>query len=582
MLSRLKRLGAIADHESERRVIGILRRAAEGRTQDFRTPFFTSKGKNGLVYLPREEIVEILRSHMSNGSFDRSLDFVVSPIEDENMADIGPWSPFLPYAQDGPKKVQAVYCDKILRADRGPYERAVERYRSSVSARSLNRISFEDAVKGTPTGEGEALERKGGLDPTTNSGPPWYSSGWKPTDGDSPRKRHGLEEIFDWYLARAKEMARQIEDTGEAPTFFAVMFQRLVQKGPNAYGPKSKRIVMGLGKENAILGKTFSVPIINARKALVINGARTMIGWTRLPDIDIEMQDLLRVAEKSRQIVVSGDVSNFDASVPPQLILDVGEAMSSWFRSGSRILNAMVQGIVHNTWLITPNKLWAPTMGSVKSGDWGTNILDSGCIEVVLFYGEEAGFYKLDRHYALGDDFLALGQGVTPDSISEVFKLFGLESHPAKQFYVKNALHFLQRLHIHGRIGGIASVMRTLGHALGFEHMEYKPGEFNRFSYVVRALSQVNNCVFNPYFSALVDTLREGDAEELGARFTPDEVASQSGKAGKYIIREDTNAPWKAGATSFPNWPVNGVLRGETLPPPGNALFQRVYGENAP
>jgi hypothetical protein len=561
-----------------------MRREAEGRTQDFRTPFYAKRVNGTLLPPQRDVIVKVLESKMSSGDLDRSLDGLVLPLEEAEKGDIGPWSMYKPYSLDGPKKVQAVYQDKPLRLETGPKEKTLSRLESMIPLRSLNRISIEDGIRGLSTSRQDVGEEgPTGLDTTTNSGAPYFNPGRKPNpDMDEERVQY-VKEIYNYYLQAAKSLDEALRTPGNVPEFYAVMSHRLVPKGPEPYAPKSKRIVIAMPKEDAILGKTFSVPLISWGKTYVYNGIRPMIGWTDPPTIDREMQILLDKASKRGQIVVSGDVSGFDASFPPELIIEIGKVLGRWFRDGGDIIENLVRAMVYNTHLITPNKVWEATMSSMKSGTWGTNILDSLGVTFALFYGEEMGLYTLENYCTLGDDFLVLGEGVNADSIAEAMRLCGFESHPEKQFVEKDAVHFLQRLHVKDRIGGIASVMRTLNHALGFETMEYRPGDFNRYSYVVRALSQLQNCAFSPYFIPLIETLKEGDAEQLGAKFTnPKDIVSQAGKAGKRILSEDTNAPWKRRGVAFENWAVNGVLRGEKLPPPGIALYRRVYGTDQP
>lgn len=305
-----------------------------------------------------------------------------------------------------------------------------------------------------------------------------------------------------------------------------------------------------------------------------------MCAWFPLPIIDRNMQRMLHVAKENDRVVLSGDVSNFDATVPPDLLIRVGRVIAKWIRGREVLVNNLFEAMVANTWLITPVKLYPATMSSLKSGSGLTNLTGSLVNLTILRYGHECGLYKIVNLAVLGDDFVIDGPGVSPESVSTCFSHFGMEAHPDKQYFTADSLHYLQRLHWIGRPGGIASVFRTLGHALGLERVP--PNEdWNSYAYVVRALSQIQNCVFNPNFQPLIDTLREGDKYELGAIFAdPDELVAHAGPVGKDILRTDSNRPWKVagGDTSFKNWAVNGYLRGERLPPPGEALFHRVYG----
>jgi hypothetical protein len=334
-------------------------------------------------------------------------------------------------------------------------------------------------------------------------------------------------------------------------------------------------------KEEALLCKIITVNLMKSLRGVRLNNVLTMCGWYNLQTIDIQMQILLANADKAGRTVLSGDVSNFDASIPPELMIDLGAIIGRWVRGGEHLADNLVRALTYKTGLVTPDKFWPETMSSMKSGSGFTNLLDSLINLTILFYGEEMGYYKIQDACVLGDDFVIDGEGVNPESVTKAFSDFGMESHPDKQFYEEKALHYLQRLHYLGRPGGIASVMRTLGHALGFENMVYRPGDFNSYTFVVRALSQVQNCAFNPFLLPLLNTLKDGDKYKLGAEITnPKELLTMSGKAGEDILRINTTATWKRSGVPFENWLVNGALRGEEPPQAGNALFRRVYGQD--
>jgi hypothetical protein len=340
--------------------------------------------------------------------------------------------------------------------------------------------------------------------------------------------------------------------------------------------------VIAFPKDNAIVWKILTPSAIEALRMITADGGvRIFVGWVDLPAIDMNMQVMLKLAEAEGRTVLSGDVSNFDANLPPKLIEKIGEVIGSWTRGYEHLFANLVRGELYNTSLITPNKFWDAQPSSLKSGSGGTNFVGSLCNLAIQYYGEEIGMYKVRNVCVLGDDFVLDGEGVSPEATSEVFAHFGMESNPSKQFVERGFLHFLQRLHQLGRPGGIASVMRTLGHAMSLERLQFPSSQWNKYSYTVRTLSQLQNAVFNPWFTSLVDTVKSGDRVKLGADFNdPNELVKQSGIAGEYMLEQAGNVTWKdlGKMTAFPNWAVNGVVRGESLPSDVNALYQRVYG----
>jgi hypothetical protein len=433
----------------------------------------------------------------SVSSGDPQLDRIISRLEDEQAKDIGEWSTFLRWSEDGPKKAVAVYSDKTPPGhfDELAFARALEHVAAQVKSQTIEISSIEKAIHGTQTSDpGDIVET--GLDTTTNSGYPYFNPGWAPDPEGSGSENTDKSKAYEYAKAEAERLLRETnEESAPVPHFIAVSFQRLVQKGEDIANEKRKRLVIGFPKEDAILHKLYTPRLmIELRKGVCPGGVRRMCGWTNLPIIDVNMQHMLREAESNGRTVMSGDVSNFDASVPPNILLAVGKVIASWIRGYSILVRKLIEAFVQNTTLITPNKIYSATPSSVKSGSGITNLIDSEVLLTALYYGEELGLYKIHNEAVNGDDFIVDGDGVTDKSIEESFSHFGLVVHPEKQFSEPRALHYLQRLHWLGRPGGIASVMRTLGHVLSLERIPPRK-DWNSYAYIVRALSQVNNCV---------------------------------------------------------------------------------------
>jgi hypothetical protein len=555
-----------------------------GSPVDLRTGFFSRKKGDALEYQPREEILAILDAAISDipDIGDRRLVELVDKIAKEQREGVGPWSPFKPYSQDGPKKVAAVISDKSLPSSwrEGAWKKALFELSSFVPRGSVRVLSIDDAVRGLRGSEGDP-EGPLGMDTSTNSGSPFFLAGWYPGD-EVGQKAAEKAEAYQWYASKAEELIKVCEsEDGQIPGYVAIVSQRLVQKGKDPYGPKNKRMVIAFPKHEAIMGRTFSLGVMEQLRKVKMHGVQVMCGWTDLPTIDDNMQRMLKRAESRGRIVLSGDVSAYDATLPPQIIRDVGYVIADWVRGRRHLIREMVDAMIERTSLITPTKYWRGTPSSLKSGSSLTNLIGSMANIAIQLYGKYAKYYEIETLAVLGDDFVLDGNGVSPDATSKTFQDFGMESHPDKQFFEHGALHYLQRLHYLGRPGGMYDVYRALGHALGLERQVSRSQRMNKYAYIVRALSQAQNCVFHPYFLALIETLKMGDKLDLGAEFAdPMVLVQEAGTPGEQIIKQDVNAPWKSpgSGTSFKDWPVNGVLRGEKLPEAGEELFIRVHG----
>jgi hypothetical protein len=583
-LGSAARIEDFGSKEAFNRAYRWMTRLEEGNSSaDLRTIFFAERRGSRLWYPPRESIVEGFQPQYSRYGDDSEFVEELQRLEDEEKENIGPWSLFLPFSKDGPAKVGAVYSDKQPTSAFSPkaWIRTLERLQSMITLNSIELLSQDEAVRGEFGGGSN--DTLAGMDTSTNSGHPFAIAPWYPSEGVEFKRLPEVKRAYDYYTQRVQdEVVSLNERNAELRTLVAYAGQRLVMKGPKPFQPKSKRLVIAFPKDEAIRNKMFTPPVMDEiRKWKLSGGVLIMCGWFDAKTVDENMQLFLEVAETAGRTVLSGDVSNYDASLPPKIIQDVGYVLAKWVKGHQLLVQNLVDTMIYKTALLTPTKLWLPQPSSLKSGSGLTNLLGSLCNIAIQIYGEEVGLYKLVNLSVLGDDFLLDGPGVSPEATAECFKHFGMESHPEKQFYKRNMLHYLKRLHFRGRPGGVASVMRTLGSALGFETLQYRPDEWNANAYAIRALSQLQNCVFNPGFLDLVDYLKQGDRLlHLGANMSPRELVSGGGKAGEKMLAADMIATWKHHSkdSSFSNWLVNGALRGEVPPPPGDALFKRVYG----
>jgi hypothetical protein len=554
---------------------------------DYRVPLYTEGRGKGMKFPPRSLIVEILSGKIKGKSSGiAELDEISEKIESKEKDMIGPQSMYLPWDLDGPKKVDAVMSDKTYPAalDIRALDRAEERLRSEIPSQSVNAISIDEAIRGFPSGaDVDEDDLYDGMDTKTNSGFPDFLFGWFPTSSIKGERLKETEAVFERISSQVSEYSSSLNvKDATLATIVCMTFIRLVQRGPKPYDPKSKRLVIAPPKWNPILGKTFIYPLMQVYRELKSSiGNRIHVAWMQLADIDDDSQLLLRHAASKGLKVLSGDISGMDANMIPSIIERVSRIAADRVRGKRNLVENMGKILINHVALMTPMRFLQPRPSSMKSGFPETNFYDGDYLKLGLYYGEEIKYYKLDGHRVQGDDFNAVGQGVEPDAVSQALSHLGLDANPDKQFYEKDALMFLQRLHYLDRPGGIYSVFRALGHALSLERLEYKPEDWNSMAYVVRALSQINNCAFHWLLPELIDTIKEGDRFNLGSDFTnPDDVLTQAGLPGKDMVGKGNKDSWRGDKkqTSFSNWLPNGILRGESLPDAGPELFSRVYG----
>lgn len=559
-------------------------RLEEGNRIDDRTPFFKD--------LPRATVVKgfwnVVSKPDNQTNFKPLVDAIPryapvwQDVEESQAKNIGPQSIYRPFSQDGVEKVKAVMCDKppLPSLNMRALEAALDDIRHLLPRGSVHAISIDEAIQGMHGRPQNAMDTK------TNAGFPTCKRVWYRTEGT------GDDEALDNTMSIVLNDATQLVEGAKksknykaiSPQFVAIASQRTVQKGPKPLESKKvKRIVLAMPKFEAVAGKTIMAPL-QEKLAEVRNpsGIRIIPAWSPMPVLDKNMQVFLQYAHSHGRTVLSGDISSFDATLPPFLMWMVFQAMSDWLdREAATLFLAIAHGDVYDTSVLMPTGYVKSGPSSVKSGSIFTSLVGCMANYCIQRYGMHAGYYKIDNQCVMGDDFIIDGDGINPDSVSHAFADFGMECHPDKQFFEVDQLHFLQRTHSLGFPGGQASVFRILGNVMSVEDdTQLHYDERNRYAYLFQALARLENGNMNPAFEDLVTYVERSDKLRLGADMTPHDIVQ---KAGDYATRKMSEAqlkPWKSTGTGVPfdRWAVNRVLRGEKLPPPGYARFKAVYG----
>lgn len=585
--------------EAEMNLERWLGRMAAGSKDDFRTPFFKE--------MSRVQVQTMFKNH-----FYRNLgvlDGVPIPgyretwlsIEQGEEVRCAPQSMYLPWLQDGPEKVHEVMSDKPLTSavNSQAYAASLEFVASLLPAGRIRHIDPNQVVKVV---KGLDVQRSNvELDPTTNSCFPTYAGHW----AQQSRLKSNAPDFaeYRWYavhepVRRATvlwKIAARSPNWRDIPcSWVGTVGQRTnpgkdmtpLVKDPDGKWKKVKRVVIGLDKTETVFGKTIMAVLQPALAKVVFPGTDIPIipAWQPLPSLDKAMQAVLELAQSHRLPTLSGDISGFDKSVPPQVIWDVAQSVARWFEpETARGFLAHMHAFVYDTAVISPSQIVSPCPSSVKSGSIYTSLI--GCLVnlFLIMYGSFAGYYHILYVGVMGDDFVVVGPDVTPDSISKAFSDFNMLAHPDKQLFEMNILHFLQRLHVLGYPGGQGSLFRIGGNCLSVEDDKQLKGEEagNPYAYIVQALARLENSVFNPEAERLIQLMASGDQRyHLGANMSTSEIVGRAGEYGKRRLMRDDTKTWDVAASGVPfdSWAVNRVLRGDKLPPPGKDRFKAVYG----
>jgi len=581
----------IADAASATRARSWMMRLAKGSTVDLRTNLFLKGGKGrDRVWIPYSEIRDEWGKRLS--AIYQNLpsglrDLLTQELEQPNAEKMGPKSMFLGYFQDGPNKLRAVFSDKVAspKIDRRALDRARDRLVALIPSGSIHLTSIDEAVR-YERGAGDVHNIDApGLDPTTNSGPPFFLGRWKPHPDMAPQRREYTAYVFGWLVDSAKAKYEELRN-GRDVRFDAMVAQRTVSRGPQPLrDPKTKRLVIAMSKDEAILWKMFTPQTQEILRHATINGVNIFNAWCDAPVIDDNQQRILTLAEQYGLIPLSGDVSSFDASVVPSIWEFMAEGLASWFYKSAKFFLSLNRSVIYHTRVLSPGGVIQDIPSSIKSGSGGTNFIDCMYNLLTMFYGEELGLYKIIACEVQGDDFVILGHGVNPDSISEAYSHLNLTVHPDKQMYVKGALGYLQRVHVKGYWGGIASTMRVLNSILVQEKTKFAAKDWNPYTEAIQAIAKLENAYFNPAFEGLVQYVAEHDKYGLGRGLSAEEVIKQAGKVAGEVLQISPSSfslnVLDKDASAFARSPTNGVLRGEVLPPPrAKERFLRVYSSD--
>lgn len=565
-----------------------LMRMEQGSREDDRTPIYQRSPRSSVKALLNDRIDKFVTSSTSTRAVFEPYVRSWTEVEQDQSENWGPQSQFLPWTADGPLKLAAVMTDKRVKS--GLNNRALHQALDWVSKLlpfgSIHAISVDEAIRGMG---GNA---KFALDTTTNAGYPSWVRDWY-IKSDAKRTVARVETV-EYVSARARALCETAKTSSSykdvVTDFVGTASQRTVQKGPEPLKPKDgklkgKRLVIAMPKMETIAGKTIMAPL-QAALTRVRNpktGVRLIPAWAPQPVLDKNIQLFLDYAHAKRRLPLSGDISAFDASLPPWFMWLLSVAMSKWMdKPTANLFLGIMNSDIYHTWVISPSAVVEPGPSSVKSGSIFTSLIGCMANATIQKYGEYAGYYSIDQQCVMGDDFILDGNGVEPESIEAAFADFGMECNASKQFVEPDMVHFLQRLHVLGLPGGIGSVMRVGGSTLSVEDdTQLKWDERNRYAFIFQALARIENANFSPMYESFVDFEAQGDERyHLGKEMTVSEIVRGAGSYAERKLAESALKPWKATGTGVPfsQWTVNRVLRGEALPPPGKARFRAVYG----
>jgi hypothetical protein len=303
---------------------------------------------------------------------------------------------------------------------------------------------------------------------------------------------------------------------------------------PNGTVKPKQRIVWMMDHVETIVGGAVMHPILDALRVLPGFSA-----WGTPEDVDVAVTRIMRKAQG--RMIVSGDYSGFDSSVPRELIAIAFSIIGRWLVSGFEDRLSLLEEVFATLPIRTPDGLRDGRNGGVPSGSALTNLVDSVINLLVAYYVAFRAGVTVEDIEVLGDDFVCLfSDEISPSELECYAKELGMEMNADKQYISATSVHYLQRLYdveytLNGIYPGVRSAMRGVS---GYTGQERFKKNFTRWRFTARAVSQWENCRYHPCFNSIVGFSCEGD-DVLRSGIDVTEIFRLAG--GAEVIRADTD-----------------------------------------
>jgi hypothetical protein len=226
-----------------------------------------------------------------------------------------------------------------------------------------------------------------------------------------------------------------------------------------------------------------------------------------------------RFMTQSKGYVLSLDFSNFDATVPFEVINFIFNILESWFTPGSEALIKFLRESFKQSSIFVPGGLIKkPRTGGIPSGSVLTNLIGSLVNLWVMAYAAACCGGAVADALVQGDDGLYRFHGIK--GYTKLAKVlledFGmtLSTDPAKSLYSRDEVHYLQMVHcrehiVGGLYVGVRPLIHVLNHAMSREHQRVSGWDGSYHS--IRWLQQWEDASHHPSFMGACKWLQDHD-----------------------------------------------------------------------
>jgi len=278
----------------------------------------------------------------------------------------------------------------------------------------------------------------------------------------------------------------------------------------------SWRGVIGMSMCTNILKKMVYIPVRNK-----LIKKTSFSAWVSRAAVDQAVTSMLK--SRIRWPILSVDFSQFDASLPNDVIRRLFATLRFWFQGSDDRLVRFIEEVFCRTGFYVPGDYWEPDsrQGGVPSGSVLTNLIDSmGNFWCVCYAAHRLGLRILD-HLLQGDDGVFCFNGPWDiGALSDVLLVeLGMIMSPKKCFVSDREVHFLQSVHsIDWKIGNMFVGVRPINRFLNgwMKRLEEEDdSEWGPLLLALRSIQQFDNCSAHPSFRQGLSVLMDIDRDNM-------------------------------------------------------------------
>jgi hypothetical protein len=252
------------------------------------------------------------------------------------------------------------------------------------------------------------------------------------------------------------------------------------------------------------------IPLMRA-----LQGRSGFSAWLGQDDVAFSIHRMMERCPPGGTLI-SVDYTNFDASVPREVLIEVFMIIKSWFTVESAPLVDFLLDYFMECPLIVPGCVYKERTGGIPSGSVLTNLVGSLANLWSFFYAVHRSTGSVQDFQVQGDDGVYCVKGIKDQvQLAEVLaNELGMVLSTEKNLIGWREVHFLQNVYrtsyknSNGLGVGVRPLMRVLNGMLSYERFKTN---WSGYLDTLRWFQQLENARWHPCFKSAVLWLMERD-----------------------------------------------------------------------